>query len=161
MFGRALKRTDARPELGVVPQELAIYKLLTAKENLQAFGALNGVSAEDMANLTGFKDRDTVLDLRPDEMLLQIAGDNAVIARLPNYLKDPIFSGQSDPNPYYQSGGMLLPDRGAPQRLYQRAPQTASAPKSSDRVVMMPYASVVKDDPFLGRLLKKWAPPTQ
>jgi len=128
---------------------------------LHCFGALNGVSAEDMADLTGFKDRDTVLDLRPDEMLLQIAGDNAVIARLPNYLKDPIFSGQSDPNPYYQSGGMLLPDRGAPQRLYQRAPQTASAPKSSDRVVMMPYASVVKDDPFLGRLLKKWAPPTQ
>ena len=44
LFGREIKRTDARPELGVVPQELAIYKLLTARENLTAFGALNGVS---------------------------------------------------------------------------------------------------------------------
>jgi len=44
LFGREVKRTDARPELGVVPQELAIYKLLTARENLTAFGALNGVT---------------------------------------------------------------------------------------------------------------------
>ncbi len=44
LFGRDVKRTDARPDLGVVPQELAIYKLLTARENLAAFGALNGVS---------------------------------------------------------------------------------------------------------------------
>ena len=44
LFGREVKRTDPRPELGVVPQELAIYKLLTARENLTAFGSLNGVS---------------------------------------------------------------------------------------------------------------------
>ena len=44
LFGREVTRTDARPELGVVPQELAIYKLLTARENLTAFGALNGVT---------------------------------------------------------------------------------------------------------------------
>ena len=44
LFGREVKRADARPELGVVPQELAIYKLLTARENLTAFGSLNGVS---------------------------------------------------------------------------------------------------------------------
>ena len=44
LFGRSLSRQDDRPELGVVPQELAIYKLLTARENLAAFGALNGVT---------------------------------------------------------------------------------------------------------------------
>ena len=44
LFGREVKRTDPRPDLGVVPQELAIYKLLTARENLAAFGALNGVT---------------------------------------------------------------------------------------------------------------------
>lgn len=38
MLGRDLKRKDSRPGLGVVPQELAIYKLLTARENLEAFG---------------------------------------------------------------------------------------------------------------------------
>jgi ABC-2 type transport system ATP-binding protein len=44
IFGRARRRGDPRPELGVVPQELAIYDLLTARENLEVFGALYGVS---------------------------------------------------------------------------------------------------------------------
>ena len=43
LFGRTVQRQDARPELGVVPQELAIYPLLTARENLEVFGALYGV----------------------------------------------------------------------------------------------------------------------
>ena len=45
LFGRVLAAADARPELGVVPQELAVYPLLTARENLEVFGALQGVSA--------------------------------------------------------------------------------------------------------------------
>jgi ABC-2 type transport system ATP-binding protein len=44
VFGRQLARADARPEIGVVPQELALYKLLTARENLEVFGKLYGVS---------------------------------------------------------------------------------------------------------------------
>jgi ABC-2 type transport system ATP-binding protein len=48
LFGRALTRDDKRPELGVVPQELAIYPLLTARENLEAFGRLYGVAGADL-----------------------------------------------------------------------------------------------------------------
>jgi ABC-2 type transport system ATP-binding protein len=48
LFGRALTRGDKRPELGVVPQELAIYPLLTARENLEAFGKLYGVGGADL-----------------------------------------------------------------------------------------------------------------
>jgi ABC-2 type transport system ATP-binding protein len=48
LFGRDVKRTDPRPDLGVVPQELAIYPLLTARENLSAFGALNGVTGKNL-----------------------------------------------------------------------------------------------------------------
>jgi len=33
-----------RDALGVVPQEIAVYPLLTARENLEAFGSLQGVS---------------------------------------------------------------------------------------------------------------------
>lgn len=43
VFGRAVGQRDARPEIGVVPQELAVYPLLTARENLEVFGALYGV----------------------------------------------------------------------------------------------------------------------
>lgn len=35
----------ARARLGVVPQELALYPLLTARENLAVFGELNGVTS--------------------------------------------------------------------------------------------------------------------
>ena len=43
LFGRMLAPDDPRPEIGVVPQEMAIYPRLTARENLEVFGALYGV----------------------------------------------------------------------------------------------------------------------
>jgi ABC-2 type transport system ATP-binding protein len=43
LFGRELAAGAARPDLGVVPQEVALYPLLTARENLEVFGELNGV----------------------------------------------------------------------------------------------------------------------
>jgi linearmycin/streptolysin S transport system ATP-binding protein len=49
LFGRALAAGDSRAELGVVPQELAIYPLLTARENLEVFGRLYGVGGSDLA----------------------------------------------------------------------------------------------------------------
>ena len=48
LFGRTLARRDPRPELGVVPQELAVYPLLTARENLEVFGDLYGVKREEL-----------------------------------------------------------------------------------------------------------------
>ena len=45
LFGQRVRPTDPRPALGVVPQEIAIYPLLTARENLQVFGRLAGVAA--------------------------------------------------------------------------------------------------------------------
>jgi linearmycin/streptolysin S transport system ATP-binding protein len=48
LFGRTLVRGDKRPELGVVPQELAVYPLLTARENLEAFGKLYGVTGPEL-----------------------------------------------------------------------------------------------------------------
>lgn len=51
LFGRDLTLDDKRPEIGVVPQELAVYPLLTARENLAAFGELYGVEKR------GLKDR--------------------------------------------------------------------------------------------------------
>ena len=49
LFGRELRRADPRPEVGIVPQELAIYTKLTARENLEAFGRLYGVPPADLA----------------------------------------------------------------------------------------------------------------
>jgi ABC-2 type transport system ATP-binding protein len=43
LFGRAFSPAERRRELGIVPQEIAIYPLLTGRENLEVFGRLHGV----------------------------------------------------------------------------------------------------------------------
>lgn len=43
IFGHAVGSAAARAELGWVPQELALYPLLTCRENLQAFGRYQGL----------------------------------------------------------------------------------------------------------------------
>jgi ABC-2 type transport system ATP-binding protein len=43
LFGRPLPRGAHRDGLGIVPQEIALYPLLTARENLEAFGSLQGL----------------------------------------------------------------------------------------------------------------------
>jgi ABC-2 type transport system ATP-binding protein len=43
VFGHAASSAAARAELGWVPQELALYGLLTARENLEAFGRYQGL----------------------------------------------------------------------------------------------------------------------
>jgi ABC-2 type transport system ATP-binding protein len=43
LLGRPLGGGGGREPLGVVPQEIALYPLLTARENLEAFGRLHGI----------------------------------------------------------------------------------------------------------------------
>ena len=40
LFDRAVTAGRTPPELGIVPQEIALYPLLTARENLAMFGRL-------------------------------------------------------------------------------------------------------------------------
>lgn len=47
--GRAITHGVTRPELGIVPQELAVYPNLTARENLEVFGRLYGVPAASLS----------------------------------------------------------------------------------------------------------------
>ena len=48
LFGRVLEPGKARPELGVVPQENALYPLLSARENLETFGRMNGLEGKHL-----------------------------------------------------------------------------------------------------------------
>ena len=43
LFDRPLASGETPSELGIVPQEVALYPLLTARENLRAFGRLQGL----------------------------------------------------------------------------------------------------------------------
>ncbi len=88
---------------------------------VQSFGALNMTAAQEMAEFTGFGDARRVIDLSQDEMILQLAGDEAVVARLPNYRFDPPFAGQFDANPYYANDRDIMPKTVAAVKFYDRA----------------------------------------
>lgn len=49
LAGRVRTPREPRPELGVVSQELALYARLTARENLELFGTLQGLAGAALA----------------------------------------------------------------------------------------------------------------
>ena len=64
MLGQPLPRSGARPKLGFVPQEIALYPDLTARENLEAFGRFHGLRGREVQEAarwalawTGLSDR--------------------------------------------------------------------------------------------------------
>jgi ABC-2 type transport system ATP-binding protein len=64
LLGTEIGKSGGREALGVVPQEIAIYPELTAKENLEVFGRLQGLSGAAVAERvswalewTGLSDR--------------------------------------------------------------------------------------------------------
>jgi len=67
----------------------------------QYFGATTAMSAEAITRTSGFGPREALLDLERDEVVLNVAGDEPVVARKPNYRFDPPFEGLYDPNPFY------------------------------------------------------------
>src|SRR5215212_2184025 len=60
--------------LGIVPQELALYQMLTARENLEAFGRLQGLSGAQLAQRVGWALERTELADRAREPVRQFSG---------------------------------------------------------------------------------------
>lgn len=74
LFGQKLDLANGRRELAVVPQELALYGLLTARENLDAFGRLNGVTPGAIADKVKWALDWTGLADRADEPVRNFSG---------------------------------------------------------------------------------------
>jgi ABC-2 type transport system ATP-binding protein len=74
LFGAPLagRRTD--PRLGMVPQEIAIYPSLTARENLAAFGRLQGVEPRDLPDRIAWALKATALADRANEPIKSFSG---------------------------------------------------------------------------------------
>jgi ABC-2 type transport system ATP-binding protein len=63
-----------RPELGIVPQELAIYPNLTARENLEVFGALYGVPSASLPSRVAWALEHAALADRAAEPVKRFSG---------------------------------------------------------------------------------------
>jgi ABC-2 type transport system ATP-binding protein len=74
LFDKPLTTRKTPPELGIVPQELAVYPMLTARENLEAFGRLQGLSAGDLAAQVKWALAATALEDRSNEPVKGFSG---------------------------------------------------------------------------------------
>jgi ABC-2 type transport system ATP-binding protein len=79
VLGRAMDGPDGqaarvRGRLGVVPQEVAIYPLLTARENLEVFAALHGVASRKVKDRVAWALEWTGLSDRADEPTKRFSG---------------------------------------------------------------------------------------
>src|SRR5215213_8128541 len=74
VFDRVLDGRHTPAELGIVPQEVAVYPLLTARENLEAFGRLHGLAGADLAAQVAWALEQTGLADRARESVRQFSG---------------------------------------------------------------------------------------
>jgi ABC-2 type transport system ATP-binding protein len=74
VFDRVLDGRSTPAELGIVPQEIALYPLMTARENLEAFGRLHGLSGADLTRQVTWVLETTGLAERADESVRQFSG---------------------------------------------------------------------------------------
>ena len=74
VFGRLIDDRRTPPELGIVPQEIALYPLMTARENLQAFGRLQGLAGADLTRQVDWAVETTGLKDRANEPIRQFSG---------------------------------------------------------------------------------------
>lgn len=74
VFDRALDGGRTPPELGIVPQEVAVYPRLTARENLHAFGRLHALSGAELTRQIDWALDRTGLTDRADEPIAQFSG---------------------------------------------------------------------------------------
>jgi ABC-2 type transport system ATP-binding protein len=73
-MGRLLRPGSPRSELGVVPQEVAVYPLLSARENLEVFGRLYGLVGRALAARVDWALAWTGLDGRAQEAVKRFSG---------------------------------------------------------------------------------------
>jgi ABC-2 type transport system ATP-binding protein len=74
LFDKVVTWGSTAPELGIVPQEIALYPLLTARENLEIFGRLQGLSGATLTNNVRWALESTALVDRQNDRVNQFSG---------------------------------------------------------------------------------------
>ena len=74
LFDRVIGWGRTPPELGIVPQEIALYPLLTARENLEIFGRLQGLLGATLSGNVQWALERTALVDRQNDPVNQFSG---------------------------------------------------------------------------------------
>lgn len=74
LFGEPLRAGRTHPDLGIVPQDIALYTTLSARENLEIFGALQGLGGAALRERVAWALRSTGLEDRAGEPVSRFSG---------------------------------------------------------------------------------------
>jgi len=74
IFGEPLPSAGTHPALGIVPQEIALYPLMSARENLEVFGALQGLTGAERKKQVAWALDHTGLSDRAGEPVQKFSG---------------------------------------------------------------------------------------
>ena len=136
--------------LGIVPQELALYPLLTARENLEAFGSLHGVARADLEARVDWALEWTALGDRQKQVVKGFSGGMkrrlniacGVLHRPRVVLLDEPTVGV-DPQSRERIYDMLAVLRGEGASLLLTTHQLDEAEARCDRVVIIDHGKVI------------------
>jgi len=159
LFGTRLNgtRSDAvvRRRLGVVPQEIALYPSLSARENLGAFGSLNGVRDRELRERVEWALAWTGLAERADEPIKRFSGGMkrrlniacSVLHRPPVILLDEPTVGV-DPQSRQRIWEMLEELRKDGASLLLTTHQLDEAQLVCDRIVIIDHGKTISAGTF-------------
>jgi ABC-2 type transport system ATP-binding protein len=74
LFGAPAESAAARRALGAVPQELALYRRLTCRENLESFGRFQGMAGPPLQEALAWRLEWAALEARAAEPVMNLSG---------------------------------------------------------------------------------------
>jgi ABC-2 type transport system ATP-binding protein len=154
---------DVRNRLGIVPQDLALYPLLTARENLRVFGELHGVRGRPLQERIEWALEWTALGDRAHEPIRNFSGGMkrrlnlacGVLQRPTVILLDEPTVGV-DPQSRERIWNMLNELREGGAAFVLTTHQLDEAEKLSDRIVIIDHGRVIESgtlDEIIARTL--------
>lgn len=155
LLGEPLRAGQSGPALGLVPQEIALYPLLTARENLQVFAALRGLAASQQTERIRWALEWTGLADRADEPIRHFSGGMkrrlnlacGVLDRPRVVLLDEPTVGV-DPQSRQRIWEMLDSLQADGTSLLWTTHQLDEAEQRCDRVVILDHGRVIADGTF-------------
>jgi ABC-2 type transport system ATP-binding protein len=147
--------TQARQRLGVVPQEVALYPLLTARENLRYFGELQGLSGPTLRERVQWALTWTGLADRAKEPIKRFSGGMkrrlniacSILHKPPVLLLDEPTVGV-DPQSRQRIWEMLEQLRGEGASQLLTTHQLDEAQQICDRIVIIDHGKVIAHGTF-------------
>jgi ABC-2 type transport system ATP-binding protein len=144
-----------RASIGVVPQEIALYEKLTAKENLRVFGALHGITGKELVSRVVWALNWSGLESRANDLVETFSGGmqrrlNVVCGLMHQprilVLDEPTVG--VDPQSRNHLWRMLQELRKDETSILLTTHQLDEAQEVSDRIVIMDEGLVVAEGTF-------------